>query len=104
MDWWQWRARSGQVTDVLAIQEVSPFWQTIVRTAMPYHWAAVESPLGMILWNGQRLLLKQPATNDQVFPEPADRDNRRRNFRRYLQARGGKPHHPDSWNTRHCRV
>ena len=60
-------------------------------------------PLRMILFNSHRLTLKQPATNDMVFPDVQDRDNRRRNFRRYLQARGGKPHHPDLRNTCHCR-
>ena len=88
----------------MAIQEVSPAWQTIVRSALPNEWQSAVSPLAMILWNGQRRTLKQTATNEQVFPDPVDRDNRRRNFWRYLQARGGKPHHPDSWNTCHCRV
>ena len=89
----------------MAIQEVAPLWQKIIKSVLPDNWLSVESPLGMILWDAHRLELNQPPVrNALVFPDIQDKDNRRRNFRTYLQARGGKPHHSDLRNTCHCRV
>ena len=89
----------------MAIQEVAPLWQEIIKSVLPDNWLSVESPLGMILWDAHRLELNQPSVrNALVFPDIQDKDNRRRNFRTYLQARGGKPHHSDLRNTCHCRV
>ena len=40
-----WRAGSGQVTDVLAIQWVSGNWQEIVRSALPNGWYSADRTL-----------------------------------------------------------